>query len=132
MEKLDPRALTTTAKEAVLYANTPSYLLERLRKDSGVRLLQTELKPACLGRHLYRATKVASAEEMVWKYMLVVALATSDWPYKWKVFSRADLGDLEWGNLLWQLVKAEDIPTSSTTTMINPTIQGATYLWNNK
>ena len=130
MQNLDPKALTPTAKEAVLYANTPSYLLEKLRKDQGVRYLQAETDPHTLWEQLNQAKTVSNAEEVVWKYLLVVAIATSNWHERWAALSRTNLEDLEWGKVLWRLVQAEDVPTSNSTRMIDSKIDAPTFLWN--
>lgn len=129
MNRIDPAVLTETAKEAVLYANTPSYLLEKLRKDPAIQILRHANSPENLWGELKEAPPVTSALDMVGKYLFVVAVATSEWPEKWAALSSLNLRDLEWGETLWKLIQAENVPTATVHAVIDS--KGpATFSWN--
>jgi hypothetical protein len=72
------------------------------------------------------------AEELVWKYLLLVAIATSEWAERWKALSDTDLSDLEWGELLWKLMKAQEAPTSSATKSFQTGNAPTAFLWNRR
>jgi hypothetical protein len=113
MNKFSDVELTDSAKEAVLFANTPSYLLERLRKDSAVQILQHGCAPGCLFEMLSESGPTKDALDVVRKYLLLVAITTSNWPDRWENLSKLDLSDLEWGDTLLELMRAESIPTQT-------------------
>ena len=103
--------ITSPAKEAVLYANTPAFLLDKLRKDVSVRRLieagSTEILDA-----LKRSGHAKNALELATRYVLLVALVTSDWEGRWEAADSLDLTDLEWGKAIISLAQAEAVPTT--------------------
>ena len=104
--------ITSSAKEAILYANTPTFLLDRLRKDASVRqLLDTHSPEEILGM-LKESGRVQSPLELTRKYVLLVALLTSDWENRWKAAETVNVDDLEWGGIITNLAQAEDVPTT--------------------
>jgi hypothetical protein len=113
MTDVNEVVLTSSAQEAVLYANTASYLLEKLRRDSAVQMLQNDERPDDLLELLKEAGPARDALDVVRKYLLLVAVATSDWSERWKALSEIDLSDLEWAEAILGLVRAENIPTTT-------------------
>ncbi len=118
MPLIGPFALVTaSAKEAVLIANTPSFLLNRLRKDIAVQTVMdnmgsTEILDALrdiLAHH------PEDPSTMVLAYVYLVALSSAD-PQDvelWKQISAIDLSRLEWGNAIRTLISAEAVPTTT-------------------
>jgi hypothetical protein len=108
---------TPSAKEAVLVANTPSFLLDRLRKDVAVQavldnLSSTEIVTA-LSEVLARPPK--SPAELVPAYVYLVALSSAD-PQDselWKQISSVDLSGLEWGDAIRTIISTEAVPTTT-------------------
>lgn len=109
--------VTSSAKEAVLVANTPSFLLDRLRKDSGVRFVLDKLKPleivAALRDGL--ANPPDDAVSLVPIYVYLVALSSTD-PNDnetWNSFREIDLSHLEWGEAIRNIILASAVPTTT-------------------
>jgi hypothetical protein len=109
--------ITPSAKEAVLIANTPSFLLDRLRKDIGVQTIVDNMSGAdivaALSATLAHPPKDPS--EMVLAYVYLAALASSD-PLDAelrKKISSLDLANLEWGNVIRSVILAEAVPTTT-------------------
>jgi hypothetical protein len=107
--------VTSSAKEAVLVANTPSFLLDRLRKDSGVRFVLDKMKPleivAALRDGL--ANTPQDALSLVPIYVYLVALSNTDPDDKetWNRFREIDLSRLEWGEAIRNIILASAVPT---------------------
>jgi hypothetical protein len=107
--------VTSSAKEAVLVANTPSFLLDRLRKDSGVRFVLDKMKPleivAALRDGL--ANPPLDAVSLVPIYVYLVALSSTDPDDKetWNRFREIDLSRLEWGEAIRNIILASAVPT---------------------
>ena len=108
---------TDSAKEAVLVANTPSFLLDRLRKDVAVHTVVDNMS----GAEILAALRLALAKpakdpsETVLAYVFLVALSSVD-PNDvelWKQISSVDLSGLEWGDVIRALISAEAIPTTA-------------------
>jgi hypothetical protein len=107
--------VTSSAKEAVLVANTPSFLLDRLRKDTAVRFVLDKLKPreiiAALRDGL--ANPPQDAVSLVPLYVYLAALSSTD-PNEqetWKEFQELDLSHLEWGEAIRNIIFATAVPT---------------------
>jgi hypothetical protein len=111
-----PFSITTaSAQEAVLVANTPSFLLDRLRKDVAVQTITANLG----GREIVSALRSALTPRpdgvlgIVTAYVYLVALSYSD-PQDaelWKEIAALDLSSLEWGDTIRGLIVAESVPT---------------------
>jgi hypothetical protein len=108
---------TESAKEAVLVANTPSFLLDRLRKDVAVQTVLDNMNSreivGALSDVLARPAK--SPAELVPAYVYLVALSSAD-PQDvelWKQISSIDLSGLDWGNAIRRLISAEAVPTTT-------------------
>jgi hypothetical protein len=108
--------LTPTAKETVLVANTPTFLLDRLRRDSAVQYVLASMKPPeivnCLQSRL--DNPLTDATKLVILYVLLVALSATDPADQetWRRINALDLSHLEWGEVLKRLIRADAIPTT--------------------
>jgi hypothetical protein len=108
---------TATAKEAVLVANTPSFLLDRLRKDVAVQTVLDNMGSAdivvALREILNRPPK--NPAELVPAYVYLVALSSADPQDEqlWKQISALDLSGLEWGDTIRTIIAAEAVPTTT-------------------
>lgn len=107
-----------TAKEAVLVANTPSFLLERLRKDISVQYVSTKLGPyeivKCLRDTLSKGGP-QDALTLVSLYVYLVALSSVDPSDRaiWKEIESIDLSPLQWGDIIRRLMTADAVPTTA-------------------
>jgi hypothetical protein len=108
---------TDSAKEAVLVANTPSFLLDRLRKDVAVQTVLDNMSSAeivtALREGLARPSR--GPEELVTAYVYLAALSSTDPKNEvlWEEISSLDLSSLEWGNTIRALILAEAVPTTA-------------------
>jgi hypothetical protein len=115
---IGPRAIATaSAKEAVLVANTPSFLVDRLRKDIAVQYVLDSMTPAQIVQALREALShpITDATELVPRYVYLVALSTVD-PHNqeiWNQIKSLDLSQLEWGEAIRRLMRAEAVPTTT-------------------
>jgi hypothetical protein len=115
---IGPRAIATaSANEAVLVANTPAFLLDRLRKDIAVQYVLDSMTALeiikALREALARPAKEAS--DLVPRYVYLTALSTID-PKEvdlWEQISSLDLSQLEWGEAMRRLIRAEAVPTTT-------------------
>lgn len=130
MNSIESVDLTQSAKDAVLYANTPSYLLEKLKRDAAVRILSHKLAPSELFDLLSHAGPASNALEIVRKYVLLVALATSSLPDKWDVLSKLNLSDLEWGKLILRIAQAQEVPTHQAFVVAGDSGNRNEFKWN--
>lgn len=111
--------VTPSAMEAVLVANTPSFLLDRLRKDIGVQTIANSMTGDQIVTVLTELLKRPSTDavQVVTAYVYLVALSWSDPQDEnvWRLISSLDLTHLEWGNAIRQLMLAEAVPTTTQT-----------------
>ena len=115
---IGPRAIATaSAKEAVLIANTPSFLLDRLRKDVAVQYVLDSMLPLEIVRALREALArpAEDVSEIVPRYVFLAALSTVDPQNQdvWKQIMALDLSHLEWGESIRRIIRAEAIPTTT-------------------
>jgi hypothetical protein len=115
---IGPRDIaTSSAKEAVLIANTPAFLLERLRKDIAVQYILDSMS----GREIVRTLSEALASppkdpsEIVPLYIYLVALSSVDPEDQelWNQIRSLDLSHLEWGEAIRRLIYAAAVPTTT-------------------
>jgi hypothetical protein len=116
--EIGPRAIaTSSAKEAVLVANTPSFLLDRLRKDIAVQYVLDSMSPPEIMKALRDALArpISDVTELVPRYVYLVALSTTDPQNEdiWKQIGSLDLSQLEWGEPIRRLIRAEAVPTTT-------------------
>jgi hypothetical protein len=111
MSNIESVDLTQSAKSAVLYANTPTYLLDKLKRDAAIQTLLHGTPAQELLRLLRDAGPAVDALDIARKYVILVALASSNLPGKWEALSGLDLSDLEWGKLILKMAQAHEIPT---------------------
>jgi hypothetical protein len=130
MNTIESVDLTQSAKDAVLYANTPSYLLEKLKRDAAVQNLVHKNPPSELLDLLSRLAPASNVLEIARKYVLLVALATSSLPDKWDSLSALDLSDLEWGKLILRIAQAQDVPTHQAYVVADDTGNRNDFKWN--
>lgn len=108
---------TDSAKEAVLVANTPSFLLDRLRRDVAVQTILDNLTSAQIITSLrdVLARHPTEPAEIVPAYVYLVALSSADPQDEnlWREISAIDLSGLEWGNTIRTLISAEAVPTTT-------------------
>lgn len=106
---------TPSAKEAVLVANTPSFLFDRLRRDSAVQFVIDKMKPSEILEALRKglATPPSDAVSLVPLYVYLVALASIDPGEReiWAEIRMLDLSHLEWGTAIRNLIFATAVPT---------------------
>jgi hypothetical protein len=107
--------VTSSAKEAVLVANTPSFLLDRLRKDTAVRFVLDKLRPSEIVVALRNglANPPQDAVALVPLYVYLAALASTDPSEQetWNEFRGLDLSRLEWGEAIRNIIFATAVPT---------------------
>jgi len=121
---IGPRAIATpSAKEAVLVANTPSFLLDRLRKDVAVQYVLDSMTPPEIVQAIREALvrPVNDVTELVPRYVYLVALSTTDPQDQdiWKQIGSLDLSQLEWGEAIRRLIRVEAVPTTTIDLAIN-------------
>lgn len=115
---IGPRAIATpSAKEAVLVANTPSFLVDRLRKDIAVQYVLDSMTPPEIVQALREALgrPIADPTELVPRYVYLVALSSVDPKDQviWNQIKSLDLSQLEWGEAIRRLIRAEAVPTTT-------------------
>lgn len=108
---------TDSAKEAVLVANTPSFLLDRLRKDIAVQFVLDNMQTPQIVRALEigLANPPQDATALVPLYVYLVALSSADPRDKgtWKQIEDLDLSRLEWGEVIRNLIRIDAVPTTT-------------------
>jgi hypothetical protein len=109
--------VTPSVKEAVLIANTPSFLLDRLRRDVSVQTVASNMSGAEIVTALRNTLAHAPDDviEIVLAYIYLVALSSSD-PQDgelWKQILSVDLSNLDWGSAIRALMSAESVPTTT-------------------
>jgi hypothetical protein len=104
----------SNANEIVLVANTPSYLLDRLRKDASVaHIAQTMPTSEILSElRISSAIDPQRVQDVVQRYVYIAALAMKDPSEIWPSFGGIDLQKLEWGDQLREIIKAENVATN--------------------
>jgi hypothetical protein len=111
--------VTSSAKEAVLVANTPSFLLDRLRKDDAVRFVLDKMKPSEIVAALQEglASPPPDAVALVPLYVYLAALSSTDPSDRetWNKIRALDLSHLEWGEAIRNIVLASAVPTTTST-----------------
>src|SRR5579864_3025370 len=115
---IGPRAIATaSAKEAVLVANTPSFLVDRLRKDIAVQYVLDSMTPPQIVQALREALSrpITDPTELVPRYVYLVALSTIDPQNQeiWDQIKSLDLSQLEWGEAIRRLMRVEAVPTTT-------------------
>jgi hypothetical protein len=108
---------SATAKETVLVANTPSFLLDRLRKDSAVQYVLDNMRLPEIVQSLRAglANPPSDPTSLVALYIYLVALAATDPQDQqiWGQIKSLDLSRLEWGNVIRNLISVDAIPTTT-------------------
>jgi hypothetical protein len=112
----DPSPIATpSAKEAVLVANTPSFLLDRLRKDTSVRFVLDNMNPSEIVAALRDglASPLPDPVALVPLYVYLAALSGTDPNERelWNRIRELDLSHLEWGEAIRALILANAVPT---------------------
>jgi hypothetical protein len=99
--KISPSA---SANEAVLVANTPSFIFKRLREDPIVRQIADALKPAQIADWLRaRGGKPENPEDLVLRYMYLVAFSMKDPKEVTALMGDLPLNSVEWGKQIVEL-----------------------------
>lgn len=115
---IGPRGIATpSASEAVLIANTPAFLLDRLRKDIAVQYILDSMS----GREIVRALQTSlartakDASDIVPLYVYLAALSSVDPEDQelWEQILSLDLSHLEWGEAIRRLIYAAAVPTTT-------------------
>jgi hypothetical protein len=105
-----------TAKEAVLIANTPTFLLDRLRGDPSVRYVVDSMAPLEILDALECGLSKAPTDPVgvVTLYVYLTALGLTDPSNKeaWGRIDSLDLSPLEWGETLKKLLRVDAVPTT--------------------
>jgi hypothetical protein len=109
--------VTASAKEAVLVANTPSFLLDRLRKDTAVRFVLDKMKPSEIVTALQEglASPPRDAVALVPLYVYLASLSSTDPSDRetWNKVRALDLSHLEWGEAIRNIILASAVPTTT-------------------
>lgn len=108
---------TPSAKEAVLVANTPGFLLNRLRRDTAVQTVIDTMSFDNIVMALRDSLSHApsNALDLVPSYIYLTALSVAN-PTDINdldKISSLDLSNLEWGNAMRSMILAEAIPTTT-------------------
>jgi hypothetical protein len=106
---------TPSAKEAVLFSNTASFLLERLQKDSASTYISQRLKTEEIVSLLEERSKTPPANpiDLLWIYLLLAALSLKpDLPAFKDRLTSIDLRSVQWGDEIRRSVM--EAPTPST------------------
>lgn len=115
--------ITPTAKEAVLVANTPTFLLDRLRKDSAVQFVISSMKPLeivmTLEQGLLQAPSDATGIVALYVYLAALSVTDPSDQEVWERISALDLSHLEWGEVLKKLMRADAIPTTISSLIVS-------------
>jgi hypothetical protein len=109
---------TETAKEAVLVANTPAFLLERLRRDVSVQTVVSSTSSGEIMETLRTmlVQRITDPNQLVLAYVYLAAMASVIDPTDLQTmnqFSSLDLSNLEWGGAIRALILSEAVPTST-------------------
>ncbi len=104
---------TPSVKEVVLYANTPSFLIDRLRRDDATSYLTQMLGTEETITFLHRIERPTDITELLWAYVLLASLFLRDdiAQFEGKLAS-LDLSQIQWGDDIRKSLLAERIPTS--------------------
>jgi hypothetical protein len=132
MSNIESVDLTQSAKSAVLYANTPTYLLDKLKRDAAIQILLHGTSPEELFETLCHAGPAENALDIARKYVLLVAVASSSLTNKWEALAKLDLSDLEWGKLILKMAQAQDVPTHQAFTMSSSVGNPNEFRWNQR
>lgn len=117
---------TPTAKEAVLYANTPGYLYDRLKKDTSVPYVAHELSTEEVLDHLEESSRKPpqSPLALVRAYVFLVALSLKDDLMQHRGrFEALNLKQVEWAEQIRQMILRERIPTAFSRVVYQSTSQ---------
>lgn len=106
---------TSSAKEAVLFSNTASFLLDRLRKDSSASYIAHELNTEDIIGMLKERCKTPPTNplDLLWAYILLAALSLKDDLRKFMdSLNSIDLSQIQWGNEIRGAVVEDKPPTN--------------------
>ncbi len=107
---------TPSVKEVVLYANTPSFLIDRLRRDDATSYLAQMLTTEETINFLHRIEHPTDITELLWAYVLLASLfLRSDIAQFEGKLASLDLSQIQWGDDIRRSLLAEAIPTSINT-----------------
>jgi hypothetical protein len=101
---------TPSAKEAVLFSNTASFLLSRLQKDSSVSYVSHELRTEEILEYLEWLCKMSPANPLylLWCYVFLAALSPKDDLRGFKDRLNAiDLSHVQWGDEIRRVISEE-------------------------
>jgi hypothetical protein len=106
---------TPSAKEAVLFSNTASFLLDRLRKDSSAAYVAHKLKTDEIVELVKDRIKAppASPLDLLWLYVLLAALSLKDdlQQFKDRINSN-DLSQFQWGDEIRKYILEDKTTTN--------------------
>jgi len=114
---------TPTAKEAVLFANSPSYILNRLRKDSSALYVTRTLNTTQTIEAIQKLadSPVTDIHELVKFYVLLSSLALRDDTNQFREQLRAlNFGQIQWASEILEIIFQDSTPTSFSTLTIEP------------
>jgi hypothetical protein len=116
--RFQPKLLDTqSAKEAVFFANTPTFLLDRLRKDTSVSYVASVLPTEKIIDVIRDLCSSPPKEpiDVVRAYIFLISLALKDDVERFKGKLEAiDLSSLQWGSQIRAKIIAERVPTHVT------------------
>jgi hypothetical protein len=104
---------TSSVKEAVLFANTPSFLMQRLRRDSATSYLAQALTMRESIDVLLTVQRPHDVTELLWAYVLLASLFLRDDISEFtEMIRNMDVSSIQWGDDIRTSLLAEMIPTS--------------------
>lgn len=108
METMIKPELSSNAKEVVLVANTPSFLLRQMQRDPAVQFIVESVAPDKLFSYFSNSlcSENDRAEALVEKYICLIALGAMNAPQVWKKVHGLNLSCLQWGEAIVALIDA--------------------------
>jgi hypothetical protein len=101
------------ANEVVLVANTPSFIFKRLREDTVVRYIADTHSSDDIAKWFSdHPEKPESVEELVLRYMYLVALSMKDAKDYSRLIGNLPLGSFQWGREIGELAAARTRPVT--------------------
>jgi len=102
---------SANANEAVLVANTPSFIFKRLREDSVVRYIaDTHSADDIASWFAHHSDVPKTAEELVLRYMYLVAISMKNATDIFRLIGQIPVDSFQWGKEISELAIARARP----------------------
>lgn len=97
--------LSASAKEIVLVANTPTFLLRQMQRDPALQYIVQSRSPEQMYQELAQLIEAdGKADALVAQYIYLVALGTVNCPEVWAKVKALNLKRLQWGDALVAMI----------------------------